>query len=195
MVSQAERRASTVEAIVSAAHALFAANGFAATSIDEIASRAGVAKGAVYHHFASKEEIFTRVLEGVHEAIADRPVPASALKITDPSEQIAMGVLRYLNAATEPGAKQILLIDGPAVLGWRKWREIDARFFGAKARAVIERLLGPAAKPREVDAISHLLLGAVMEAALVCATATDAKRKARELTQALRKLLSGPGAA
>lgn len=193
MVRQSDRSSSTITAILAAGRKLFGADGFAATSIDDIASEAGVAKGAVYHHFKSKEEIFTRVLEDVQAGIAAMPVPPSQRKIADPLDRMAAGVLSYLNAATEPGIKQILLIDGPAVIGWRKWREIDDRYFGAGAKRALAYVLGDKVSAGQLDALTHLLMGMVMEAALVCATAADAKKAARELSAALRKMLGGIG--
>jgi AcrR family transcriptional regulator len=177
--------------ILEGARRLFAANGFDGTSIDDIAEAAGVAKGAVYHHFASKEAVFLRVLEDVQAAIAAAPVPPEALKERDPAEQIAGAVLRYLLAASEPDVRRVLLIDGPAVIGWRKWREIDDRFFGAGARFAMARLMGEAAPSREVELMAHLLMGAVMEAAILCATAEDPQMTARELSSALRWMLHG----
>ncbi len=177
--------------ILEGARRLFAANGFDATSIDDIAEAAGVAKGAVYHHFASKEAVFLRVLEDVQAAIAETPVPPEALKERDPAEQIAGAVLRYLLAASEPDVRRVLLIDGPAVIGWRKWREIDDRFFGAGARLAMARLLGEAAPAREVELMAHLLMGAVMEAAILCATADDPPTTALELSSALKRMLLG----
>ncbi|HEX2594049.1 MAG TPA: TetR/AcrR family transcriptional regulator [Rhizomicrobium sp.] len=191
MVRQSERSTATIAAILAAGHKLFATNGFEATSIDDVAAAAGVAKGAVYHHFKSKEEIFTRVLEDVQEAIAALPRPAAQRKMTDPLDRMASGVLHYLNAATEPGTKQILLIDGPAVIGWRKWREIDDRHFGAGAKRAVAYVLGDKASEREVDAMTHLLMGMIMEASLICATAADAKKAARELTAAFRRMIEG----
>jgi len=189
--SQADRRAATVAMILEGARRLFAAGGFDATSMDDIAEAAGVAKGAVYHHFASKEAVFLRVLEDVQAAIAAAPVPPEALKERDPAEQIAGAVLRYLLAASEPDVRRVLLIDGPAIVGWRKWREIDDRFFGAGARFAMARLLGEAAPAREVELMAHLLMGAVMEAAILCATADDPQTTARELSSALRRMLLG----
>ncbi|HXX47815.1 MAG TPA: helix-turn-helix domain-containing protein [Myxococcota bacterium] len=189
--SQAERSAATVEALERAARALFSGRGFEATSIDDIAARAGVAKGAFYHHFAAKEEIFVRVLDGVQAELAALPVPAASRRIADPLERIADAVLRWLLAASEPERKRILLVDGPAVIGWQRWREIDAKYFGAGARVALAAVLGERASAREVDALAHLLLGAVMEGALVCASAPDARRAAREVTAALRRLLAG----
>jgi len=189
--SQADRRAATVAMILEGARRLFATNGFDATSIDDIAEAAGVAKGAVYHHFASKEAVFLRVLEDVQAAIAAAPVPPEALRERDPAEQIAAAVLRYLLAASEPDVRRVLLIDGPAVIGWRKWREIDDRFFGAGARFAVGRLLGEASPAREVELIAHLLMGAIMEAAILCATAEDPETTARDLSSALRRMLLG----
>ena len=191
MPSQADRRAATVAMILEGARRRFAANGFDATSIDDIAEAAGVAKGAVYHHFASKEAVFLRVLENVQATIASAPVPPEALKERDPAEQIAGAVLRYLLAASEPDVRRVLLIDGPAVIGWRRWREIDDRFFGAGARFAMGRLLGDAAPAREVELMAHLLMGAVMEAAILCATAEDPQTTARELSSALGRMLLG----
>jgi AcrR family transcriptional regulator len=191
MASQADRRAATVGAILLEARRLFTQHGFEATSIDDIAEAAGVAKGAVYHHFASKEAVFQRVLEDVQAAIASAPVPPQALAPRDAVEQIAAATLRYLLAASEPEFRRVLLIDGPAVVGWRRWREIDDRFFGAGARLAMQWLLGPEASDPEVDAMTHLMMGAVMEAALVCATADDPQRSARELSSALGRMLGG----
>lgn len=177
--------------ILTAARRLFAANGFEATSMDDIAEAAGVAKGAVYHHFASKEAVFLRVLEDVQAGLAAAPMPPGALQAGDPADLIAAGVLSYLLAASEPEIRRILLIDGPAVVGWRKWREIDDRYFGAVARMAVRGLLGDAAPAREVEPMAHLLMGAVMEAAILCATAEDPKTTARELSSALRRMLVG----
>jgi AcrR family transcriptional regulator len=191
MPTQAERRTATIATIMLEARRLFADRGFEATSIDDIAAAAGVAKGAVYHHFASKEALFQDVLDGVQADIAAAPVPTAAWHERDPVEQIAGGVLHYLLAASEPRFRRVLLIDGPAVIGWRKWREIDDRYFGAGARMGVRRLLGEAATDSEVDAATHLLMGAVMEAALVCASAEHPGKVARELSSALRRMLAG----
>jgi AcrR family transcriptional regulator len=191
MIRQFDRSAATIADILAAARKLFASEGFDATSIDDIAAKAGVAKGAVYHHFDSKEEIFTRVLEDVQAEIAAMPPPAATRAMTDPLDQIAAETLRYLLAATEPSRKRILLIDGPAVIGWKKWREIDDRFFGAGAKMAMTHVLGAKTPRREIDAATHLMMGAVMEACLVCATAPDPKKSARELSAGLRRMLEG----
>jgi AcrR family transcriptional regulator len=191
VVRQAERSEATIRAIVAAARRLFAAHGFDATSVDDIAARAGVAKGSLYHHFPSKEALFERVLDGVQAELAATPPPPSARRLTDPRDLIADAVLRYLLAASEPAVRRILLVDGPAVIGWRKWREIDDRYFGAGTRAAVAAVLGAGAKPGEIEALAHLVLGAVMEAALVCAAADDPRSAARAMAAGLRRMLEG----
>ena len=108
MIRQIDRSAATIADILAAARKLFASAGFEATSIDGIAAKAGVAKGAVYHHFESKEEIFTRVLEDVQAEIAASPVPAATRALADPLDMIAAETLRYLLAATKPDRKSVV---------------------------------------------------------------------------------------
>jgi AcrR family transcriptional regulator len=191
MATQAERKEATMRAVVAAARKLFGSRGFTATSIDDIAARAGVAKGAVYHHYASKEALFERVLDSVQAELAALPVPAPSRKIKDPRDLVADAVLRYLLAASKPEVKRILLIDGPAVIGWQRWREIDDRYFGSATRGAVAAMLGAKTDPRRIDAVAHLVLGAVMEAALLGASAEDSSKTARECASALRLLLGG----
>lgn len=185
MTSQGQRRAATIASIISAASELFTARGFAATSIDDVAGRAGVAKGAVYHHFKSKEQIFQRVFEQMTGALAAE-VAASAAAGKSTLDRFERGTLKYLTSIAGNKFRQVLLIDGPAVLGWEKWREIDTRYFGGVMKAPMKRT--PHA--REVAAIGHLIAGAVSEAALVCATSDHRVRSARDFTSALVKMLA-----
>ena len=191
MARQAERSAETIAAIEAAARKLFASRGFAATSIDDIAARAGVAKGAVYHHFASKEAIFARLVDALQAELAAELAAAPPKRAADPADVLTDAVLRYLLAASEPERRRILLIDGPAVIGWQAWREIDAKYFGAGTRLAVAALLGPDPAPRAVEAVAHLVLGAVMEAALVCATAEDPRKTARDFSAGFRQMLAG----
>ena len=192
MNRQIERSSATIGAILSSARKLFASRGFESTSMDDIAAEAGVAKGAIYHHFASKQEIFAQVLDALQAEIAAAPIPAAIRQMPDVLDQIAAGVLRYLDAAMQPGIKRILLLDGPVVIGWGKWREIDDRYFAAGTKAALTYAVGKRIPARELDALAHLVMGAVMEAALVCAKADDPARCAREHVAALRKMLEGP---
>jgi len=189
MTSQANRRAATIASIISAASELFSARGFAATSIDDIASRARVAKGAVYHHFESKEQIFQRVFEQMTGALAAE-VAASAAAGKSILDRFERGTLKYLTSIAGNKFRQVLLIDGPAVLGWEKWREIDMRYFGGVMKAPVKRTSHASVSAREMAATGHLIAGAVSEAALVCATSDHRMRAARDFTSALVKMLA-----
>jgi len=189
MVSQAERRAATVAAILAAAQRQFATKGFEATTIDDIAARAGVAKGAVYHHFDAKEQIFERVLESVLAGMA-KEVSAAAAAGKTIIDSMVIGTQKYLECATARGTRRLLLVDGPVVLGWNKWRELDQRHFGRLTGPALAALK-PGMSSSDVEALIHLLTGAITEAALVCATAREPRKKARELAAGLRLLLGG----
>lgn len=189
MTSQDQRRAATVAAILKAAGQLFTARGFDATSIDDIAGRAGVAKGAVYHHFKSKEQIFARVFEQMTAALVIEVVSAAAAG-TSILDRFERGTLRYLTSIAGDKFRQVLLVDGPAVLGWEKWREIDARHFGGSMQAPMDRKRLGRISPRELEAIGRLVSGAISEAALVCATSKHRTRAARDFTSALLKMLA-----
>lgn len=131
------------------------------------------------------------VLDAVHRDVADAPVPPEILEITDPIEMAGAAIRRYLLTVCEPPTRRILLIDGPVVIGWARWRGIDNAYFGAGARVFLRRVLGPVAAERELDAAVHLFMGAVMEAALACATADDPAEGAADLTEALKRMLQG----
>jgi AcrR family transcriptional regulator len=189
MVSQAERRSTTTRAILDAARGLFTARGFDRTSVDDIAAQAGVAKGAVYHHFASKELIFERVFEEMTAELATL-VPAAARKGKDVLDSIGRGTLKYLTSISSDEFRQVQLIDGPRVLGWEQWRAIDARYFSGMTSAPVEARLRDHASAREIEAVGHLIAGALTEAALVCATSQHRVRVAKDLSGALQRMLA-----
>ena len=116
---------------------------------------------------------------------------APIARAVKPSSAIERGILKYLTSSAGARFRQVLLIDGPAVLGWEKWREVDARYFGGTMQGPMKnRLQKHASAAREIEAIGHLLAGAVSEAALVCAASEHRTRDARELTSALLKMLA-----
>src|SRR5215472_3858035 len=172
MAKQAERREATQGAILAAALRLFGESGFAAVSVDEVAAAAGVAKGAVYHHFKGKEALFEAVFERASADLAGQirrsPRPA------DPLAALIEGARLYFEACAAPPFRAILLRDGPAVLGWERWREIDTRHFLSMLPATLERAMADGLVPRQsTEPLARLLAGAVTEAAVACAAAED----------------------
>jgi AcrR family transcriptional regulator len=189
MATQADRRAATQAAILKAARKLFGADGFAATTMDDIAAAARVAKGAVYHHFKTKEEVFEAVFEQVsHDLVAEIDAVARAEK--DALVAMAAGTQHYLAACAKGAAGQIILRDGPAVLGWERWREIDAKHFGGKVPRGLEAAMARGLIARQpVEPLARLLLGAMTEAAVACAGASDIRKAGAEYSRAFKSLI------
>ena len=190
MASQAERRAATSGAILRAAESLFADHGFAATTVEDIAAEAGVAKGALYNHFPTKEAVFERVFEATSQALVQR-VAAASVKGTDILEGMVLGAQEYFTACAEPGLGAIILKDGPKVLGWERWREIDLKYFGAMIPAAIRAAMNQgliAGQP--VEPLGRLITGAVTEAAVASAGSDDPARTGAEHVQALAAILN-----
>jgi AcrR family transcriptional regulator len=191
MTRQAERLAATRSAILRAASDLFGRQGYAATSVDQIAAAAGVAKGAVYHHFASKERLFEPVLEATTAALA-RQVMVKAQTASDVWDAVAVATEAYFELASTGAAAQIVLKDGPVVLGWERWRKIDAAHFGAAMPSILQAAIAQgliASQP--VEPLARLLLGAATEAAAACAASADPVATGRAHAQAFRALLDG----
>lgn len=191
MASQAERRATTRGAILQAAASLFSSQGFAAVSVDAIAAAAGVAKGAVYHHFPAKEAIFEAVFEDTSRALVGR-VAARSAGARDTLDAMVVGCRAYFEACAEPGVGRIILRDGPAVLGWERWRRIDAEHFGRMVPAGLAAAMDQGLLPRQpVEPLARLLVGAVTEAAVACAASNDPAETGRAHVAALETLIEG----
>lgn len=191
MAKQAERRAATTEAILKAGRRLFGDRGFASTTIDDIAEAAQVAKGAVYHHFATKEAVFAAVFDVVSRDLVteiDRAVRTEK----DVLAAIVAGTQYYFAACAKGPTCQIILRDGPAVLGWERWREIDAQHFGGKfPRALTAAMDAGLIARQPVEPLARLLLGAVTEAAVACAGRSDVLKAGGEYSRAFKSLLEG----
>ena len=189
MAKQAERRAATIEAILKAGRRQFGEQGFAATTIDDIAEAARVAKGAVYHHFATKEAVFEVVFEQVsHDLVLE--IDRAARTERDVLAAMVAGTQHYFAACAKGATCQIILRDGPAVLGWERWREIDARHFGGKfPRALAAAMDAGLIGRQPVEPLARLLLGAVTEAAVACAGRSDVLKAGDEYSRAFTSLL------
>ena len=181
----------TRAALLAAARGLFAEKGFAATSTEEIVRTAEVTRGALYHHFADKEAIFRAVFEEMEGEVCKAVVLAAA-KGKDPLDCVLRGTRAYLELCTEPAVRRITLQDGPAVLGWETWHEIDsAYFFGILEAGVREAMRAGQLAKQPLEPLAHLLVGAIMQAAMVLARAEDVSTARRELERSFRRLVDG----
>jgi AcrR family transcriptional regulator len=187
-LTKAEQRERTSAALLAEARRQFARDGFERVNVAAVARRAGVTTGALYHHFHSKEGLFRAVLEQVHREVAERIADAAAE--LDPWDQLVVGCAAFLEASTDPRVQRIMLIDGPAVLGWGAWRELDATTSMQLLEEVLSYLVDEAViTGQPVEPLVHLLSGAMNEAALWLARSADRERDLAATIAALRGLL------
>jgi AcrR family transcriptional regulator len=159
--------------IVKAASRLFARSGYDSVSIEAVLTRSGISRGALYHHFDGKASLFEAVLEAMEGEIA-QDIRAASRGMADPVEALRVGCAAWVDLSRSPVIRQIVLIDAPAVLGWAKWREIDARFGFGLLKASLNNAASSGRIAREkVEVLSHILLAALMEVVLVIARAAD----------------------
>ncbi|MDX3106943.1 TetR/AcrR family transcriptional regulator [Nonomuraea angiospora] len=170
---RARQREQTRQALLRESRRLFADRGYGAVSLSEIVAEAGVTKGALYHLFESKAELFRAVLEQVQQEVAGT-VARTADAHDDLWTRLTAGCQAFLTASTAPGVQRIMLVDGPAVLGWTEWRAMDE---AASARhladALTDLIEAGTIAPQPVAPLAHLLSGAMNEAALWLAGSDD----------------------
>jgi len=185
-----EQRETTIAELIAIAREFFVQHGYANTATEEIVGRAGVTRGALYHHFGNKEGLFKAVLNDVLRENANK-IDAAAEANADDWEQLHAGCRAFLQASLDPAFQRIALIDAPAVLGWDTWRALDE---ANTMRTLSEALSALAEKdmlrPIPLTAITHLLSGAMNEAALWIARADDPPRALNEAVDALEVLLN-----
>jgi AcrR family transcriptional regulator len=182
---------STRRALLDAARRRFGASGFGGTTLDQVAADARVTKGALYHHFASKEQLFLKVYDEVEADLSARSMAAAAAA-TDPVEAIQRGFAAFLDLALDPVVQRIALLDAPSVLGTAAKLEVDARHSLAAVRSAVE--LGMAEgrlAPLDPDATAQLLIAACGQAALLIATADDPAAARTDIGAALDRLITG----
>jgi AcrR family transcriptional regulator len=132
-----------------------------------VLQEADVSRGALYHHFGNKEALFEAVLEAVETSIQGSLV-AEAIGSSDPVEALRAACRTWVRLAGDPTIRRIAIIDAPAVVGWQKWREIDGRHNFGMLRATLEAIAATGQIRKDsVDLLAHLLLAALLEAALV----------------------------
>lgn len=187
--TQAERSRSTRDALVATARRLFTELGFAGAGRELIVAEAGVSRGALYHHFSDKEDLFRAVYESVERDLLDAVVRAAVAE-DDPFDRLRVGCQAFLDAALDPGVQRIVLLDGPAVLDPDVHLELSERYgLGAMRSALGEAMEAGRVAPGPVEPLTRMLLAALMAAAQLVARAPDHRRARREAGEALDHLL------
>ena len=175
--------------LIAVARRMFADRGYEDTSIEGVLREAGVSRGSLYYHFASKEALFEAVAEDVETTVGAQTIAATA-GADGPVAALRAGFLAWVRLAGDPVVQRILLIDGPAVLGWERWRAMEERHAFGAIRLVLQAAAPQAhLQPEMVDTLAHVLLASVNEVALLVARSDDPKAAMKSGEEAIDELL------
>lgn len=185
--THAQRSEATTASLLDAARERFAASGYRATSLDAICAAAGLTKGALYHHFASKQEVFAGVFEREQErlrAIVDQAM----LRPRDPWAAVEAGCSAFLDACQDPGVQRVVLLDAPEALGWEAVRAGEAGALNSLGAGIERAIAAGRIAPRPARPLAHLLFGAVSEGAMAVARAERPAAEYRRVLLELRRV-------
>jgi AcrR family transcriptional regulator len=191
--TQAERSAATQEALLGAARRLWGDRGYAAVSTPEIVRAAGVTRGAMYHQYPDKAKLFLAVLEAVETDVIERLGAAVvARKPRTPAAALRIAADAWLDIASEPEVRQLVLLDAPSVLGWAGFREISLRY----GLGMTEQLLTAAIDAGEIKRqptrpLATVMIGALDEAAMSIANAEDPEQEKTDVRKVIHNLIDG----
>lgn len=170
---QDARSRQTTGDLIREARRLFAEQGYAQTSAEQIVAAAGVTRGALYHHFDGKKGLFRAVVEQTHAEISRRVEIATA-DCLDPVEMLIAGNSEFLAACLDPGIRRILLMDAPSVLPWEEWRAMDEANVLGEFRETLRMMMEKGVlRPMPVDALAQIISGAANDAALWASQAEE----------------------
>jgi AcrR family transcriptional regulator len=193
--TQPERSEATRAALVAVARRLFAEQGYNAVGIEAIVREAGLTRGALYHQFEDKAALFAKVFEDVAQELMERLAVAVA-GLDDRSttlDLLQLGIEVWLDQVSDPEVQRIVLLDGPAVLGWSRWRELDRAASLGLVESIVEGAIADGTLDAELSAraTTHVFVGALDEAAMYIVGSDDPVQARAEVTPVLAGLLSG----
>ncbi len=183
--------ASTKRALIDVAEELFTAQGYAGTSLDEIVAGARVTKGALYHHFSGKQALFEAVFEKV-EAEATKAIRKAVRDSDDPWGKAVSGLREFLAVVQEPGYRRVVIQEGPAVLGYERFREQEERSTYGIVQEIVSSVLNSYdLEPSMVETFSRVFFGAMSAAGAAVSSAEDTRRASAEVETAIAFILAG----
>ena len=189
---QAARSEATRSKLIEVGVELFAERGYAGVGTEEIVKEARVTRGALYHHFGDKRDLFRAVHEELEQRlVAEIGAALEAQPSDDPVKALEVAAGAVLDVAMDRKVARVTLIDAPSVLGWEEWREIDNRYGLGLAEAVLTAAMDAGRIEKQpVRPLAHLLVAALGEAAIMVATAKSPKKARAEVEPAIIALLN-----
>jgi len=189
--SNQERSRTTQDKLIAAARCLFERHGYAAAAIDDIARTAGVTRGAIYHHFGGKQQLFRAVIEDIQDELADH-VDRNAEKHDDPWDAFIAGWISFLEQSPTAGIGRVLMLEGPVVLGYRDWQSIDdAHFKDTVTRAVNYFMEQGTISRQPVEPLVRVLLAISNALGTLIADSDDAESTRAGVAPVWAQLLGG----
>jgi AcrR family transcriptional regulator len=182
-----EHSEATRGALVKSARKLFGRKGYANVSLDEIVAQARVTKGALYHHFDNKRELFRAVSEGI-----ERELSQTALDSGVEQQDFLAGLQAFLDACLARDVQQIVMQDSPSVLGWEGHRALQAKYgLGAIITGLEAAMSQGTIEKQPVDPLAHLILATLSESACMIAAAKNPDAARRKVGRSLTRLIEG----
>ena len=187
---KSEQSEATRATLVAVARVLFAKRGYAEVGTEQIVRAAGVTRGALYHHFAVKRELFQAVYEDVERRLVERIAESAVQSAADPLQALHAGAQAFLDACEDPAVQRIALLDAPSVLGWEEWREIGMRYGLGLVEGTVQAAIDAGLiEPQPARPLAHLLLGAIDEGAMLVARADDNGQTRRQVGSSVARIL------
>jgi AcrR family transcriptional regulator len=191
---RAENAEKTRSALITAARELFGARGYADVSAEEIVAQARVTRGALYHHFKDKKDLFRAVGDEVGAELAKR-VEDAAMPIAakgDPWAAILAGMDAFLDACMEGEFHRIVIVDAPAVEGWDEWRQHAEEHELGLIRAGFQMAMDAGALPKQpIDVLASMMFSVLNEGGMLIGRASDRKTARKQVGKTIHKLLDG----
>ncbi|MFD1150491.1 TetR/AcrR family transcriptional regulator [Saccharothrix hoggarensis] len=182
---------STRQALVDSAVELFTKRGYAGTSLDEVAKRARLTKGALYHHFSGKQALFEAAFDSVENRFM-RKLGEIVSAPGDPWETAIAGLRAYVRVCLEPAYQRIVIHEAPVVMGWERWREAEEHFSYGLLRSTIDVLVTSGELEQlPVETMSRLLFGALSAGASTIAGASDPRKASAEVERTIVRVVEG----
>ncbi|MHB8512266.1 MAG: TetR/AcrR family transcriptional regulator [Actinomycetota bacterium] len=186
-----EQAEATRSLLISVARKLFTEKGYAETPIEEIAAGAGLTKGALYHHFKDKKQLFEAVFIQIEREINDH-ITAEQKRVRAPFQQLKAACHAYLDACLDNDVRQVVVLDAPSVLSWDRYCEIDQDYAIRTITTSLERVRDSGAKFEEpLDSLAYLVVGTLTMGGRVIARASNRKSARSDVGSTLDRVLAG----
>ena len=181
------------------ARKIFAKKGYSGANTNELVQRARVTKGALYHHFANKRDLYHAVVEDLEQELVERLEEAAAAAAAksagagdEPWDRLSAMCRAYLDACRDPALARMLVLEAPVVLGWKTWCDLEQKYeVAAFARCLEEANRDAGALREPAETLAQVILGALTTGARVIATAADPEAARGEVQKTIDRLIAG----